>query len=59
MICLPEAQVLRSMDAEVVEPMCVTITIVDDDCKILLFAMFIVFLTLIMPHIHYLCQQLL
>lgn len=34
MICLPEAQVLQSMGAEAVDPMCVTIIIVDDDCKI-------------------------
>ena len=33
MICLPDAQVLRSMGAEAVEPSCATITIVDDDCK--------------------------
>ena len=35
MICLPEAQVLRSMGAEPIQPTCVTITIVDDDCKII------------------------
>ena len=34
MICLPDAQVLLTMDAESVDPMCVQITIVDDDCKI-------------------------
>ena len=33
MICLPDAQVLQSMGAQAIEPMCVTITIVDDDSK--------------------------
>ena len=33
MICLPDSQVLQSMSAEAVQPTCVTITIVDDDCK--------------------------
>ena len=33
MICLPDAQVLQPMGAEAIEPTCVTITIVDDDCK--------------------------
>lgn len=33
MICLPDAQVLQPMGAEVIGPVCVTITIVDDDCK--------------------------
>ena len=33
MICLPNAQVLLSVGAVAVEPLCVTITIVDDDCK--------------------------
>ena len=42
MICLPEAQVLRSMGAEPVQPTCVTITIVDDDCKINNYCMTIV-----------------
>ena len=34
MICLPDAQVLQPMSAQAIEPMCVTITIVDDDCKL-------------------------
>ena len=34
MICLPDSQVLQLMGAEAVQPTCVTITIVDDDCKI-------------------------
>ena len=34
MICLPDAQVLQPMGAEAVEPRCVTITIIDDDCKV-------------------------
>ena len=34
MICLPDSQVLQLMDAEAVQPTCVTITIVDDDCKL-------------------------
>ena len=36
MICLPDAQALRSMGAQPVQPTCVTITIVDDDCKIII-----------------------
>ena len=36
MICLPDAQVLESMGAQAVQPTCVTITIVDDDSKIIL-----------------------
>ena len=34
MICLPDSQMLQLMGAEAVQPTCVTITIVDDDCKI-------------------------
>ena len=37
MICLPDAQVLQSMGAQAVQPTCVTITIIDDDCKTLRF----------------------
>ena len=33
MICLPGSQILESMDAQAVQPTCVTITILDDDCK--------------------------
>ena len=33
-ICLPDSQVLQPMGVEAVEPMCVAITVVDDDCKI-------------------------
>ena len=36
MICLPNAQVLQPMGAQAIEPICVTIIIVDDDCKLLL-----------------------
>ena len=32
MICLPE-QTLQMMGAEAVAPTCVTVTIIDDDCK--------------------------
>ena len=34
-ICLPDSQVLQPMGAEAVEPMCVAITVVDDDSKII------------------------
>ena len=34
MICLPDAQVLQPLGAEAVDPRCVMITIIDDDCKI-------------------------
>ena len=44
-ICLPDSQVLESMGAEAVQSTCVTITIVDDDCKR---AIIIILLTLIM-----------
>ena len=37
MICLPDAQVLQSMGAQAVQPTCVTITIIDNDCKTLRF----------------------
>ena len=33
-ICLPDAQVLQPMGAEAIEPVCVIIIIVDDDCKL-------------------------
>jgi hypothetical protein len=38
-ICLPEAQVLRSLGAEAVQPTCVIITIIDDDGKIAKYCM--------------------
>jgi hypothetical protein len=34
-ICLPDSQVLQPMGAEAIEPICVTIIIIDDDCKLL------------------------
>ena len=59
MICLPDAEVLWSMGAQAVQPTCVTITIVDNDCKIILQALIIytliatlAHLVLIMPQCH-------
>ena len=40
-ICLPDAQVLQPMGAAAVYPSCVTITIIDDDCKAILLAIMI------------------
>jgi hypothetical protein len=40
-ICLPDSQVLQLMGAEAIEPICVTIVIIDDDCKSFLLTPFV------------------
>ena len=40
-ICLPDAQVLQSVGAEAVEPSCATITIIDDDSKTIIIAVYL------------------
>ena len=53
MICLPDLQTLQSMGAQAVQPTCVTITIVDDDCKIVCHFDSLYLLTLIKPLYYY------